>query len=188
MNTMLPASRPRITPEEVQSILRERIHEKNMFAALLGIRGYYDDSMGVVDANDRGIYDDAMILYHSRIIYPFNANTDPSVARKGIAVLKTGVWLYRIGIHGLNKPKEKQYEALVQADAVTVMRDGIGDDTGWFGINIHRGARASTSSLGCQTIPPMQWDEFIEKTRIAMRQSGSRTIRYLLIDESERHK
>jgi lysozyme len=170
--------------------------------ALLGIRGYYMDSMGERGKNDRGIYDDAIVAAFVRLgkvekIWAFNANTDPSIHRKAIAVLRPGSWRYQIGIHGLAKPKSQQYRALVQAGAVTVDRDGIGADTGWFGINIHRGGETTTSSLGCQTIHPAQWDEFmriVEAKRGKVTDSATREvtdqelIRYELVTEEFRRR
>jgi hypothetical protein len=91
----------------------------------------------------------------------FNANCDPSRTERGIARLCVGRWKYRPGIHNLSKdPKEHpHYEALVQAGHVTVDRGAGNLDTGFFGINIHCGGNTTTSSLGCQTIPPAQWGD-----------------------------
>jgi lysozyme len=144
---------------------------------LVGIRGYYHADHS---DNQRGIYDDAIFLVTPQDFVSFNANVDPSVFRTGIAKLKAGVWMYQPGIHGLSKPKDRQYTALVQAAEVTVIRDGKGPDTGYFGINIHRGSHSSTSSLGCQTIAPQQWDAFISLVRRAINASGRAVIPYLL--------
>lgn len=151
---MMPPARPRITREEAERLLGDTPGA----VRLLGIRGYYRDTMGVPGKNDRGIYDDAICLVTPVRFLTCNANTDPSVSRDGVAVLRTGVWLYKVGMHGLTKPRHPsgaldyvepgyQYRALVQAGEVTVRRDQEGDDTGWFGINIHRGSRSTTSSL-----------------------------------------
>ena len=98
---------------------------------IVGVRGYFLDSMGKKGQNDRGIYDDAIAIVSPRGIITFNANTDPARFKKGIANLNKGTWLYKVGIHGLSKPKALQYTALVQADKVTVHRDEEGNDTGF---------------------------------------------------------
>jgi len=146
---------------------------------LVGIRGYYHDYHL---KNERGIYDDAIFLVSPQSFASFNANTDPTVARLGIAKLRTGLWLYKLGIHGLHRPKAQQYQALVQASIVTVDRDLTGRDDGWFGINIHRGGKNTTSSLGCQTIPPGQWQNFIGMVRQELTRAGQKTIPYLLTE------
>jgi lysozyme len=134
--------------------------------ALIGRRGYYRDTMGKPGVNDRGIYDDAIAVISPRTFRTFNANTDPSRYHPGIATLAVGVWRYRKGIHNQSKDPvlHPHYPALVQAAPVTVIRDGGKGPTresGWFGINIHHGGVNTTSSEGCQTICPDQWEEFI---------------------------
>ena len=146
---------------------------------LVGIRGYYHYNHA---DNQRGIYDDAIFLVSPDLFVPFNANTDPSVFRRGIAKLSTGLWEYKLGTHGLSKPKARQYQALVQAEPVTVIRDGSGPDTGWFGINIHRGGFSGTSSLGCQTIPPAQWPTFISLVKQELSRHGFQTLPYALTE------
>lgn len=148
---------------------------------LLGIRGYYKQTMGNPVQNDRGIYDDAIFLLTPEIFASFNANTDPSVARKGIAVLKPGIWRYKKGKHKITSPTG--YPAFVQADRVTVVRDQQGDDTGFFGINIHRGGYNTTSSLGCQTIYPSQWEAFRALVYSEMDKYLQKVVPYILIEE-----
>lgn len=144
------------------------------FPFLVGRRGYYGDSMGKPGVNDAGIYDDALWLVEADRITAWNANCDPGRHAPGMANLKPGSWLYRPGIHNLSKdPAEHpHYEALVQAAPVTVIRDGQGEDTGYFGINIHRGGNTVTSSLGCQTIPPAQWPEVMPAVHRALAKVG----------------
>jgi len=149
---------------------------------IVGVRGFYKDSMGVVGRNDRGIYDDAIFVVSNDCYMSFNANTDPSKYQKGIATLKAGLWKYQLGIHGLSKPKAQQYEALVQASDVTVMRDDQGSDTGRFGINIHKGGYNTTGSLGCQTIYPDQWAVFIVLVKNKLAEHKLKTVPYLLVE------
>ncbi len=180
MPAMLPTARPRISREKIQLILAQQ--RVGAPVALVGIRGYYRDTMGQPGVNDRGIYDDAICLISQDTFVAFNANVDPSVHRRAIAVLQPGVWTYKLGIHGLSKPKEQQYRALVQAAQVTVHRDGGKADTGFFGINIHRGGRTSTSSLGCQTLPPDQWPAFIALVEAELKRAGVSELKYVLTE------
>jgi hypothetical protein len=102
--------------------------------------------------------------------FPFHATTDPGTyhrlhpeAVSGTAVMKPGQYrgAYRIGRH-------KNYKALRQERPVTVYRDanrdnvldtrGMPEETGVFGINIHRANEARASvlvdkwSAGCQVV------------------------------------
>lgn len=139
--------------------------------------------MGAKGKNDRGIYDDAIVLLSPSVHATFNANTDPSVFKKGIAVLKAGVHRFRKGNHGISKP-DGGYPALRPANAkeeLPVERDKEGDSMG-VAINIHRGSYNSTSSAGCQTIYPSQWDGFINLVYSEMNRYNQKTIPYLLTE------
>lgn len=173
--------RPRLTRlaaiERVNITFPERVF-------LLGIRGYYLDTMGMKGGNDRGIYDDAIFLATPESFLSFNANTDPSVFRKGISVLKPGLHYYRKGNHGISKPGGG-YPALRPAtpdESLPVTRDGQGESRG-IAINIHKGGYNTTSSEGCQTIYPDQWKEFKDVVYAAMDKYAQKRIPYLLIEE-----
>jgi lysozyme len=168
MSAMLPAGRPRMRLEELLPLARPLgLDPARDKLFVVGIQGYYRDTMGAPGVNDRGIYDDAIFLVSPSLFAAYNGNTDPSRVRKGsgfgggkgMADLKPG--LYRAHRFGSHRGK---YLALIQTGGpVTVVRDGNPPypDTGWFGINIHKGGFNTTSSLGCQTIHPSQWGSFI---------------------------
>ncbi len=182
MPEIAPGTRPKQSREETEEFLRKNGITDGF--GLLGVRGYYKRTMGDPAKNDRGIYDDAIMLLSPTAYVTFNANCDPSIFRFRIATLQPGVWRYKIGIHNLSKAKSRQYVALVQAAKVAVSRDGAGEETGYFGINIHRGGKNTTSSEGCQTIQPLQWEAFIALVRQQMKQYGKRDIPYVLISNS----
>lgn len=184
---------PRMTREALLARLMSRLPAVDRTVhplVIVGVRGYYRDTMGVVGENDRGIYDDAIFVDSPNVFAAFNGNTDPTSyrratqARTGMATLEPGVYFaHKIGTH-------KGYRALSQQNGpVTVARDGqTALDVGYFGINIHRGGVKSTSSEGCQTIPPAQWDAFIalvvsEGRRVFNGEWLSRTIPYVLLAE-----
>lgn len=172
-------NKPKLTQAEALKIMNKNY----LFAVdvkLLGLRGYYKKTMGNPVKNDRGIYDDAIFILSPDIFAAFNANTDPSNFRKGIANLKNGLWWYKPGKHKITSPTG--YPALVQAAPVTVLRDEVGEDTGWFGINIHKGGYNTTSSLGCQTIYPMQWDSFINTVYDQLKRYDQKKVPYVLIE------
>lgn len=154
--------------------------------ALVGVRGYYLDTMGKSGVNDRGIYDDAIFLVAPNCFASYNANTDPSVNRPGIASLALGVHLYRLGNHGISRPGGG-YPALRPAtpnEELPVTRDGVARPRPGVAINIHKGSRTTTSSLGCQTIWPDQWAAFIAAVTSEMKRAGQKTIPYLLTDHA----
>jgi lysozyme len=172
---IVPASRPRLARKEIQEyLIAGGVPLKK--TALLGLRGYYQDTLGKPGVNDRGLYDDAICLWSERGSWNFNANTDPSVYRRGIAVLKPGLWYYRRGLH------RRKYPALVQDSEVTVIRDGGVIESGYFGINIHRGGEENTWSLGCQTIYSPQYNQFIQTVGKEMIFYQIEKISYLLFD------
>lgn len=176
-------TRPKLTRSQVVAKLPK---EANV-PCIVGMRGFFKDEMGRKGVNDRGIYDDAIFIIEPNLMYSFNANTDPSrhgmnnKIGKGLANLKAGIYEYKVGIHGVSKEKSKQYEALVQEEPVTIKRDvSNSEHSGFFGINIHKGGYNTTSSEGCQTIHPDQWQEFMHLVK-AFFPSG-KNIQYILIE------
>jgi hypothetical protein len=199
---LLPSSTPKETRQGLLDLVRQAHPDRQIPNYLIaGKRGYYLNSMGEKGQNDRKVYDDAIFLLTPNVFAGFNANVDPSAFRQDIATLQPG-WYesYRFDIHG----GSFQHPAICQrANAVVVFRDdtenvkagtedrrgkclGKGLWIGNFGINIHRGGRNGTSSLGCQTVPPSQWDAFYALAKgEAVRLFGTRwnkvTIPYCLL-------
>ena len=185
----IPKSKPQQSPADTAKLLAHYgVKDK---VSLVAVRGYYRNTLSG-GKNGRGDFDDALFLVAPECHVAFNGNTDPSSYRKGsgrgsakgMASLKSGLWrAHKIGLH------KGQYTALVQtAGPVTVIRDGSPnyEDTGHFGINIHRGGVNTTSSLGCQTIPPAQWEAFIALVKSKLKEHGQKVMPYLLIEEDER--
>lgn len=111
----------------------------------------------------------------------------------GTAILKAGQWAYKLGSH-------RGYEALNQRGKVSVLRDydrnaildfkNGKEDTGYFGINIHRASATGSStnvdkwSAGCQVIQDKKdWDDFLSDVKRSVNQYGNETLYYTLVDE-----
>lgn len=173
-------TRPRITEHAAKAYIKEPTAE----VYLIGIRGYYQDTMGKPGVNDRGIYDDCICLIAPNLFLTFNANTDPSVYRKGIATLVPGKHMYKKGKHGISKPGGgyPAFRPATPDESLPVTRDGMPGIHKGIAINIHKGSYNSTSSEGCQTIYPEQWNEFQEKVYKQMDQFGVREIAYYLVE------
>lgn len=187
MREIVPATKPNALRSSVLGYVTDGL-ALPVFPFLVGRRGYYGDSMGAISKNDINLYDDAMFLVEADAITSFNANCDPSRYQDEIASLKPGRYHYKPGTHDISKPIEMQYEALVQAGPVTVDRANGVEESGWFGINIHCGGFGTTSSLGCQTIPPAQWGDkhvhkagdFMSEIHRALTRYGQNQLVYIL--------
>lgn len=182
MARMLPPSRPQWSRDKVEAVIASMCGQTvpARDCVLVGLRGYYRDSMGVVGKNDRRIYDDAIFVVSPEAFVSFNGNTDPSVTRRGVSVLDEGVHPYRKGRHGISRgPGYPALRPATKNEALPVHRDGQGASIGYC-INIHKGGYGTTSSLGCQTIHPTQWNAFIALVYAEMKRSGQREILYVL--------
>jgi hypothetical protein len=158
-----PNARPRLSTVELHARLAPFGIDRSKFpVVIVGYRGYYKNSMGVPGKNDIGIYDDAVFIDSPNITAAFNANTDPSVLRPGMATVKSNMVFYAHTID-YHRGKNLPYLAVCQrAGSVRVIRAGNPpyEDEGR-GCNIHRGGYQTTGSEGCTTVYPDQWDSFI---------------------------
>lgn len=175
--------RPNIDLNEVREYIKASGYVINEAVFVLAIRGYYKDSMGKPGENDRGIYDDAMVLVGPNYLQTFNANTDPSKHKPGIGTVAPGLHYYRKGKHGLSGPKP--YDAFRPATADESLpghRDGQTGLTKIFNPNLHSGGDVYTNSAACQTVWKPQWLEFQKTAYTLMTQEGQHQLPYLLIE------
>ena len=180
MSLKLPPATPKATLDRVtRAIQNARVSDT---VVLVGVRGYYRDTMGKPGMNDRGIYDDAFFIVSPTHFSAWNANTDPSVARKGIATLIPGVHRYRKGMHGVTRGNPyPAFRPATKDEELPVMRDGEARASVGVAINIHRGGINTTSSLGCQTVPPVQWDGFYAALSGELKRHGVKDFPYVLV-------
>lgn len=182
---IIPPSRPRQPRDTtVEQLLAAGWEPGRYPVALLGVRGYYLDTMGAKGKNDRKIYDDAIFIVGPELAYAgFNANTDPGAFRQGIATLEPGVHLYRKGMHGISRKNPyPAFRPATDGERLPVRRDGQEGIVSGVALNIHKGSRFSVSSEGCQTVFPGQWGEF-QKLGYALMDRYSQTrIPYVLIE------
>lgn len=209
--SITPPNTPQATLSDVQTQLsrRDALFKGGLSSwsvILLGWRGYYLNSMGRKGQNDRGIYDDAIFIITPNCFRAFNANVDPSIRREKVAVLEPEqIVYYKKGMHRAGSPTG--HMAWRQSSPVIVRRDefikpkGVSDDSwgislggglwtdrnwpgGIFAINLHKGGINTTSSLGCQTIPPSQWKEFFATLSGQQDEHNAPIVPYLLISNS----
>jgi len=178
-------TRPKLTQLEAEAMI-------NKFAPytivepvkVLAIRGYYKQTMGDPEANDRGIYDDAFILIGPNFYNTYNGNTDPSKYKPGIAKLVPGLHYFKKGKHGISRPGGgyNAFRPDTPDEGLDVTRDGKTGVYRGIAINIHKGGEIYTNSAGCQTVWPSQWLEFQTKVYDMMTMEGQRRLPYLLVD------
>jgi len=190
-------------PKANEELIRRFLDDANVPEAvrILGVRGYYRDSMGRVGVNETGIYDDAMFLCAPGIFLAVNANTDPSRigwnpgVGKPYAMLQPGLWYFRRGQHK-KIPAALRQCTDEEAEKIGIPNDGKFkvmrmwgendprnyEEEGYFAINIHPGGDVGTSSWGCQTIPPDEYPAFMAQVWESSRRAGQDRIPYLLIN------
>lgn len=197
MSAPIPSSKPKASLQTVIDAAKRQWKESKpllpfpeMF--VLAVRGYYRDSMGKPGANDVGQYDDAFFVVSPLGFTAWNGNTDPSRygwnpnADKFMARLKVGCWKFVRLKHHASRPDG--YMAFGQgSNPVTVQRirqDGTVamEETGCFGINLHRGGTNGTSSEGCSTVPREQWPAFDRKLADTLRSLGKTSFDLILMD------
>ncbi len=159
---------------------------------LLGVRGAIPAGASRLATTENRIdlWNDSIGCFGTVLRF-FTATTDPGAFYsrnptnvKGCAHLVNGCWLYQKGLH-------KKLPALVQAAKVTVRRDRDRDgtaepgepyDTGFFGIDVHRGGSARNPvgkwSAGCQVLAREGWGAFWD----IIETSPQERFRYYLID------
>ena len=124
---MLPNSTPNASREiVVQALIDQELWRDDRITRLsvVGVRGYYNNSMGKKNVNDRGIYDDGLFIISPDTFTSFNGNTDPSVQYKaGRAMLRSPQRVvYKPGYHGYGR--RSGHPAFRQQNDVVVRRDG----------------------------------------------------------------
>jgi lysozyme len=152
---------------------------------VIAIRGYFKDSMGKKGTNDRGIYDDAIILMGPNYFKTFNGNTDNRLEAKGKAMLLPGWHLFKPGWHGYGKASgHAAFRTANDREVLPVLRDGqVGIKEG-VTINFHSGGFTNTNSDGCQTVTKTdnQWLEFHRDAMKLLRLEGQKILPYLLLE------
>jgi len=196
-----------VVPDEIIKISRVfsnlnyqilRSDEKNYNLNIVGIRN---------DNQEPNRFDDEMWVFwrydNLWTLKKYKVTTDPGLtylqdplSSQGTAVLKEDQYIgaYRLGKH------KGQYEALVQSKPLTVIRDFNRDNkldfssgkeqTGFFGINIHRASPTGESqfvnkwSAGCQVFANIsEYNEFIGICKKAIGEWGNE-FSYSLINKN----
>lgn len=173
-------------------------------------KGEYDLNLWGIrtDDNEANTFNDWICVFHRRnnmtwAFYALQATTDPGTYYrenpanyKGTAILPPG---YYRGMWKLGKHRQK-YDALVQNKPITVWRDSNKDtfleagtdDTGMFGINLHRAnsvrssARVDKWSAGCQVVAaPEDLDLILDLMEKQVKTYKCDTVSYGLLVESD---
>ena len=180
--SIIPTSRPQAKRHEILAKVPTWVIEKYQ-VIFLGFPAYYRDTMGEAGKNDRNVYDDAMFIIAPDFFGSWNANTDPSCSdrqKPDVAVLSPGVHLYRKGKHKIASPLGyAAFRPATPNEELPVTRSG--KPSFGIAINIHKGGVNGTSSLGCQTIPPAQWESFRSTAYMLMDRYNQDKIPYVLI-------
>lgn len=174
----------KLSLDEANKYISTAIKPAQWVVMVLAIRGYYLNSQGQQGENDRGIYDDALVLIGPSYFQTFNGNTDPRIVKQGVAMLLPGWHEFKQGWHGYGKASgHKAFRTANVREVLPVLRDGQYGIKEGVTVNIHRGGKYNTNSIACQTIVEDQWLEFQRNAYKLMDAEGQKTLPYLLIEE-----
>lgn len=188
----IPPSKPQVILKNIERLMARKGYDsliKQGEIYCVAVRGYYLNTLGAPNENDLNMYDDMVCWFAPNGLSAYNFNTDPTRfgwnknAGRYMAQLAPGMYRFVMRKH------KGKYDAFGQGDnPVTVYRRDsrgrvVSVEEGLFGINIHSGGDNTTSSEGCQTVPPSQWLPFKEIGYSLLRGAGQKTFRYALFDE-----
>ncbi len=178
MGKIVPDKRPQQTREETLAKLAAFNLDAIDKVTLLGVRSYYEDTMGVVGENDQAMYDDAFFIASPNTHLACNFNTDPQKAGHKLAKLSAnGIYTFHRGLH---KGVYRCLRQFPEDSRWPCTRDGKPSLCG--AIQIHKGGRRDTFSAGCQTIYPDQYDNAISTIYSEMSKYNQTVVKYLLIE------
>ncbi|HEY8560527.1 MAG TPA: hypothetical protein VIL74_09130 [Pyrinomonadaceae bacterium] len=185
-------NRPNITDEETDKVVARIFGGAEFVPVLLvvGVRGYFLNSVGKPGENDLNLWDDAILVYYdSVLVKTFNANTDPSKHNQKLAMLDAGLYEFYQGTHKERIKAFRAYPEGVELPCKRQQFDGSWVKSKCSAINIHDGAFNDTWSAGCQTVinqtPHKQFDEFRDLVYDLMDANKMKTFKYLLLEESD---
>lgn len=154
---------------------------------VLAVRGYYSRTIGE-PGNDLNCYDDALFIVSPAGFTSWNGNVDPTRygwnahAGKFMARLAVGCWRFRPLIHRGKYQAFGQGVNPVSVDRVKADGTVARTETGEFGINLHLGGSNGTSSEGCLTVPPPQWESFRKELNRVLGLVGLKTFDLILVN------
>lgn len=186
---MIP-NRPKITDAETDKIAAYFFSDSLPKLLLIGVRGYFLNTVGKPGVNDLNAWDDAILVYYDgNLVKTFNANTDPSKLNQNLAMLDCGVYQFYKGRHRNRIDAFRAYPEGVRLPCKRQKFNGEWEKSFCSHINIHDGGINDTWSAGCQTIINQgghkQFNEFRDLVYDLMKIHRLKTVTYLLIEETE---
>lgn len=191
MSVPIPSSKPKASLSLVTQKAAEQWAKFHPGVSLpeffvLAVRAYFSATIAPA-GNNISAYDDAFFIVSPLGFTAWNGNTDPSRygwnpnADKYMARLAPGCWKFAKLLH------RKSYQAFGQVLPVKVERirqDGsiAVTEAGDFGIHDHLGGNNGTSSEGCTTHPPNQWEAYRRELNNIIAKTGVKTYDFILID------
>lgn len=188
----IPRNKPQASLSVVMDSAKQewnKFNEEDLFPEtfVLAVRGYFSKTIGEV-GNDINVYDDAHFIVSPLGISAWNSNVDPTrygwnaKAGKYMARLSAGCWKFQSLIHRGKYQAFGQGDNLVKVDRVRADESVARVETGLFGINDHLGGVNGTSSEGCMTHPPTQWNDYRKKLNEVLALASLKQFDFILVE------